>query len=177
MVFICVTVRRDSVSFLRFPFLSHVQVLPCNMSLVCRLKCPYSCLSSHFCFLIIFVLLILVLSVLFMVAMISLPPRFFMQSSSRCIDASTILWMLASHLPHSFLDTYSLSTSYTSSLTYSLSTSHTSSLTYSLSTSYTSSLTYSLSTSYTSSLTYSLSTSSLVQFKNGPYPFGKISAV
>ena len=46
------------------------QVLSCEILLACHLKWPYSCFSTHFCFLIIFVLLMLELSVLF------LPPRF-----------------------------------------------------------------------------------------------------
>ena len=56
------------VSLLCFPFLSHVQVFLSEISLVCHLKYPYSCFSSHFCFLVIFVLLMLVLSVFFLVA-------------------------------------------------------------------------------------------------------------
>ena len=55
-----------------------------------------------------FVLLMLVLSVLFLVDVISLPLRFFMLPSSRCIDASMLYWMLASPLSPSFLDSYSL---------------------------------------------------------------------
>ena len=51
---------RDSVSLLRFPFLSHVYVFSSKMSPVSRLKHPYSCLSSRFCFLVISVLLVLV---------------------------------------------------------------------------------------------------------------------
>ena len=66
-------IKRDSFSFLRFSFLSHVQVFSCEISLVCRLKSPCRCFSSHFCFLVIFVLLIFVLSVLFLVTVISLP--------------------------------------------------------------------------------------------------------
>ena len=57
------------------------------------------------------VLLMLVLSVLFPVALISLPLHFFMKSSNLCIDASTLSLMLANPLPPSFLDTYSFSTS------------------------------------------------------------------
>ena len=49
------------------------------------------------------------LSVLFLVAVISLFPRFSMLSSSRCIEASTLSSMLASPVPPSFLDTHSLS--------------------------------------------------------------------
>ena len=48
--------------------------------------------------------------VLFLVAVISLHPRFFMQSFSCCIDASTSSWMMTSPLPPSFLYTFSLST-------------------------------------------------------------------
>ena len=110
MSLFCAAIRKYSVSLLRFPFLSQIQVFSCEMSLVCRLKCPYSCFYSHFCFLVIFVLLILVLSVLFLVAIISLPPRFSMKSSNGCINTSTLFSMLANPLP-SFLDTYSLSTS------------------------------------------------------------------
>ena len=40
MVLFCVTIKRDSVSLLRFPFLSHVQVFSCEISFVCLFKCP-----------------------------------------------------------------------------------------------------------------------------------------
>ena len=56
----CVAIRRDSVSLLRFLFLSQVQVFSFEISLFWRSKCPFSCFSYHFCFLIIFVLLMLV---------------------------------------------------------------------------------------------------------------------
>ena len=56
----CASLRRDLVSLLRFPFLSRVQVLSREIWLVCCLKYPCSCFSSHLCFLVI-VLLILVL--------------------------------------------------------------------------------------------------------------------
>ena len=55
---------------------------------VCRLKYPYRCFPSHFCFRANFFLLILMLFVLFLVAVISLPLCFFILNSSRCIDAS-----------------------------------------------------------------------------------------
>ena len=58
-----VILKRDSVSLLRLPFLSHVHVFIYDMSLVSHLKCPKSCFSSHFCFLVISGLLILVSSV------------------------------------------------------------------------------------------------------------------
>ena len=54
----------------RFPFLSYVPVFSCEISLVHRLKFPYNFLS-HFCFLVIDVLLILVLFVFVLVAVIS----------------------------------------------------------------------------------------------------------
>ena len=75
----CVAVRRYSLSLLRFLFLSYVKVFFCEISFVCLLKCPYSCFYSHF-FLVIFVMLMLVSSVLFLVAVISLPPCFFLCS-------------------------------------------------------------------------------------------------
>ena len=59
-----------------FPFLSHIHVFSCEMSLANCLKWPYSFFSSHFCFRDIFVLLMFVLSVLFLVALISLPLHF-----------------------------------------------------------------------------------------------------
>ena len=67
MALFCAAIGRDSVSLLRFPFLSQVQIFWYEISLVCHLKCPYNCFSSHFCFLVIVVLLILVLFVLFLV--------------------------------------------------------------------------------------------------------------
>ena len=86
----CAAIRKNSISLLSFPFLSQVQVFSCEISVVCRLKCSNSCFSSHFYFLVIFVLVMFVLSVLFLVAVISLSLHFFMQSCSRCIDASTL---------------------------------------------------------------------------------------
>ena len=111
MALFCAAIRRDSVSLLKFPFLSHVQVLSCQMLFISRLKRPWSCFSSYFCFLVFVILLSVMLSVLFLVAVISPPSCFFMQSSSRCMDASTLSSMLASPLPPSFRDTYSPSTS------------------------------------------------------------------
>ncbi len=40
MAVFCAAIRRDSVSLFRFPFLNHVQVFSCEMSLVSRLKRP-----------------------------------------------------------------------------------------------------------------------------------------
>ena len=105
----CTAIRRYSVFLLRFPILSHARVFLCEISPVCRLKYQYICFSSHFCFLIIVVLLIIVLFVLFLVAVISPSLLFFMMSLSRRIDVSMQFSMLARHLSHFFLGTYSLS--------------------------------------------------------------------
>ena len=73
----CAAIRRDSVSLLKFPFLSHVQVLSCKM-FISRLKHPSSCFPSHFCFLVIVILLAIVLSVSFLMAVITPPSCFSM---------------------------------------------------------------------------------------------------
>ena len=77
MTLFCAAIRRDSISLLRLPFLSRVNVFSCEISLVCCLKYPNSCFSSHF-FLFSFVLLVLVLSELFWVALTSLPSALFL---------------------------------------------------------------------------------------------------
>ena len=71
MALFIATIRRDSVSLLKFPFLSHVQVLSCEMLFISRLKRPWSCFPSHFCFLVFVILLSIVLSVSFLMAVIS----------------------------------------------------------------------------------------------------------
>ena len=101
MELFCAAIRKDSVSLLRFPFLSHVHDFSGEMVLISCLKRPLSCFSSHFCFLVIVILLVLVLSVLFLIDVISLSLYFSMYSSSHCIDASTLY----------FNAIYSLSTS------------------------------------------------------------------
>ena len=107
----CAAIRKNSVSLLRFPFLSHVHVFSWEMLLISRLKRVQSCFSSYLCFLVIVVLLVLMLSVLFLVAVISPSPRFSLYPSSRYIDVPTLFSMLANALPPFFLDTYNLSTS------------------------------------------------------------------
>ena len=72
----CVAIRRDSISLLKFPFLNHVHIFSCEMLLISRLKPPQSCFSSHFRFLVISFLEILMLSVLFLRAVISFSPHF-----------------------------------------------------------------------------------------------------
>ena len=59
-------IRSDSVSLLRIPFLRQDQLFSSKMLFICLLKYPYSCFSSHFCFPVCVILLILVLSVLFL---------------------------------------------------------------------------------------------------------------
>ena len=81
------------------------------MLLIGRLIRPWSCFPSHFCFLNFVILLSLMLSILFLIAIISPSSSFSIQLLSRCIDVSTLSSMLASLLPPSFLGTYSLSTS------------------------------------------------------------------
>ena len=72
----CVAIRRDSVSLLKFLLLRHVQVFSLEISSVCRLKYSYSCFSFYFSFLVVD-LLIIILSVLFLVTVISLSLLFF----------------------------------------------------------------------------------------------------
>ena len=75
----CAAVRRDSVSLLKYPFLSHVQILSCEMLFISHLNRPNSCFPSDFCFLVIVILLSIVLSVSFLVAVMS-PPSYFLYS-------------------------------------------------------------------------------------------------
>ena len=110
MTFYYAVIRRYSVSLLRFPSFSHVHVFSCEILFINRLKSPQS-FPSHFCFKVIVFLLVFVLSVLFLVTVINLCPRFSMQSSSHSTDASTLFSLLVSPFPSSFLDTYSLSIS------------------------------------------------------------------
>ena len=85
MAFLCVAIRRDSISFLMFPSRSHVLVFSSEISPVCRLKYPYRCFSSNFYFLIFVVVpFVLMLSV---VVVISL--SLFLSALSACIDAFT----------------------------------------------------------------------------------------
>ena len=87
------------------------QVFWCEMLFTRRLKRPQSCFPSHFCFPVVVILSLIELSLSSLMVVISPPSCFSMLSSSRCMDASTVSSMLASPLPPSFQDTYSLSTS------------------------------------------------------------------
>ena len=76
MALFCATIRRDSVSLLKFSSLNQVQISWYEILFISRLKRPYSCFSSHFCFLVIAILLSIVLSVLFLMAVNSPPSCF-----------------------------------------------------------------------------------------------------
>ena len=98
MVLFYAAIRRNSVSLLRFPFLSHVQVFSSEISLDCRLKYLYTCFSSHFLFSVYFC------SVEDCVVCIVF-------GDSHPYSAVVVVSMLASFLPPSCLYLYSLSTS------------------------------------------------------------------
>ena len=78
MALFCAAIRKDFVSLFKFPFLSHVQVFSCEMLFISRLKRIWSCFSSHFCFLVIVILLAIVLSESYLMAVISPPSCFSM---------------------------------------------------------------------------------------------------
>ena len=102
-----VSLRRDSVSLLRFSFLCHVPAFHCAISLICRLIYPYTCFSSHFSYLVFVVLFVLILSGMLLAMVISSSLFFFMLSPCPHISAT----MLAIPLLPSFLYIYSLSIS------------------------------------------------------------------
>ena len=77
MALFCSVIRKDSVFLVRFTCLSHVKVFSWEISLFCRLKYPYNFLSSHFCFLVIVVLLIIEFFILFLVTVISVSLLFY----------------------------------------------------------------------------------------------------
>ena len=87
-----------------FPFLNKVRVFSSKMVSVCCLKYPNSCFSSHFCFQVIDLLIIL-LSMLYLIAVISLLCSFL--CSSWVLIMMHYSSMLVSPLPPSFLGTYS----------------------------------------------------------------------
>ena len=73
--FFSASTRRDSVYLLRFPFLSQVQVFWCELLFISRLKRSYSRFSSHFCFLVL-VFLFILLSVSFLMVVNNHPSCF-----------------------------------------------------------------------------------------------------
>ena len=82
----CFLLLSEEIQFLSKDFLF---LAISKISLVCHLKCPQSYLSSHFRFLVIFILLMLVFLLLFLMVVIDLPLRFFYVffGSYQCIDA------------------------------------------------------------------------------------------
>ena len=72
----CAAIKRDSVSLLKFPFLSHVQVLSCEMLFISRLKCQEICFLPIFFSLVIVILLTIVVSTSLLMAVMRPPSCF-----------------------------------------------------------------------------------------------------
>ena len=114
MGYFCALVNTDSVSLFRILFFSHVHIFLCAISLVCRLKYPYSCFTSHFFFFVLVVFLSgLILLMHLSAAAVNCSLLLWIYSSISSADASMISLMLMSPLPPCFLDTYNLSMSST----------------------------------------------------------------
>ena len=107
MALFCASVRRDSVSLLKFPFRSHVNIFSCEIPYVYRLRYSYSYSFSYVSFQYSIVLFIFMLSMLFLIAVIH-PFLLYLMLSSPCIDDSTKSSMLASLLVPFFQDIYIL---------------------------------------------------------------------
>ena len=71
MALSCAAIRRDSVSILKFLFLSQVKVFGYEMLFIRRLNRPQSCFPSHFCFLVVVTFLSIVLPVSFLMVVFS----------------------------------------------------------------------------------------------------------
>ena len=99
MALFCAAIRRDSVSLLKFPFLSHVQVFSYEILLFFHIP-----VSEFVIFLLIFLLF-----VLFLVAVINLSLLVFMPSWNPRIYASTLFSKMMCSFPSSFFDIYCLS--------------------------------------------------------------------
>ena len=102
------TIKRNSVSLLKFFFLSPVLMFWYEVSSVCRLKYPYSCFSSHFCLLFCIVYpFALILQLILLADLGKLFFLFFLMHSSRpYVDKCTQSSIFASPLSPSYLDTY-----------------------------------------------------------------------
>ena len=89
MIMSCPRIRRNLVSLIIFSFPSHAQLFSGGISLVYRLKYPCSCFTSHFCFLVIVILLIFSQPMLFLGRVINCSCLFvyIFDSSYQCIDA------------------------------------------------------------------------------------------
>ena len=99
MALFCAAIRRDYISLLKFPFLSQVHVLSYEILFISRLKRPWSCFPSHFCFLVIVIVLFIVFSVSFVVAVMSLPSCFLYSlwivvwMRQRCLQCWQVLFL------------------------------------------------------------------------------------
>ena len=107
MVLFCGAIRKDSVFLSRFHFRRHAQIFSYEISLVCRLKYPYSCFPSNFFFgyfCSVGSCVLCIVSDHFNQSSFV----FLMLSLTFCIDASILSSLLTSTLPTSFLFTVSL---------------------------------------------------------------------
>ena len=75
---LCAAIRRDSIPLFKFPFRSHTHVFSREILSVYHLKCTYIYFSSHFCFLVIVNMFVLILSQQLLAVVISLSLFFFM---------------------------------------------------------------------------------------------------
>ena len=91
MLLFCTAISRDSVSLFRCPLRSHFQVFLGAISVVFRLRYPYSCFYSYFCFLVfdVFLFVIILFMLLLAVVIISSFTLFnvFLESRYCCIYA------------------------------------------------------------------------------------------
>ena len=87
-VLFCIAIKIHSISLLRFPHLSHVQVFLCIISLVCCLKYPYSCFSSHFSILDFFYSYSVLNSLWQLVSSVSFPGFWHCSIDTMMIDAT-----------------------------------------------------------------------------------------
>ena len=91
MALFLAAIKIDSVSLLRFLFLSYVPISPYEILLVCRLKYPYSCFSNYCCSVDCCVVCVV-------------SNFFFYISSNRRSEVSEQSSILASPLPPSYLN-------------------------------------------------------------------------
>ena len=91
----CCYLKRFSL-FLNVSFRSQVQVFTSEIFWIRRLKYPYSCFSSHFCFVVIVVLFVLIFSVLFQVSNVLFEGS---KCSQPCLSAEALInWKSLSKL-------------------------------------------------------------------------------
>ena len=107
MTLFCASIGIDPVCLLKFAFRCHVQFFSCEILPVYSLRYPFTCFSSHFWFLLVFLLIIMPFVVV-LVAIISLSLPIFMKIWSPRIDATMLSSILSSSLLYSFRHTYIL---------------------------------------------------------------------